>query len=311
MIDAPLLEIEPDDPETPAPALEIEPDDESGQEPAEVPAAVVDLSLMTVLPADFPLPTLIKFCPRAELKIAAEQAARYALSVDVAGPEGLQRADVALTTLRTSQKAIEEHFAEPADIANRLHKGITSTRAEWLQPGKAALETVGRKVATEQRRLEDLEREQRRRDQAEADRRERERARREAEEAAKAQAPAPVVEELKRQAEVATAPPVAPAVQTPVMRGSSVVATWKARIAGTPADADPNPESNALTPAQHLEVLKLLKAVVDGRAPITAVELNWKYLNARAKADKSTLSIPGIEAYEDLGVRSKGTRGRA
>ena len=325
MINAPL-EIEPEDD---TPLLEIEPADAtpSGAAPgddASPPAAVAPLpsvpnggdsvqppaALMEVLPADFPLPSLIKFVPNPQLRVAADQSAAYALGVEVSGAEGLQRADVALTTLRASLKAIEDHFAEPVEIANKLHKGLTGTRAEWLSRGKQAIETVGRKVYAEQRRLEAIEAEVRRKAQEEADRQAREAARREAEAAAKAKAPAPVVEELNRQAQTATAAPVRTATPAPTMRGTSVVSTWKARIAGTPGSDEPNPDISALTPAQRAQVLVLLKAIIDERAPITAIAIDWSYLNKRAKSDKSTLRIPGIEAFEDGGVRAKGTRSK-
>jgi hypothetical protein len=94
------------------------------------------------------------------------------------------------------------------------------------------------------------------------------------------------------------------------LRSSSVVKTWKARIAGTPPDEIPLPEMAHVTPAQRVEVLKLLAAIIAGTAPLTCIDLNISYLGQRAKADKSTLAIPGIEAFEDLGTRSKGTRGR-
>jgi hypothetical protein len=96
----------------------------------------------------------------------------------------------------------------------------------------------------------------------------------------------------------------------PKLQGSSVVTTWKARIKGTPGSDDANPEIEDLTPAQRLQVLALLKAILDGSAPIAAIILNYPYLNKRAKADKSTLAIPGIEAFEEGGIRSKGTRGK-
>lgn len=315
------LEIEPDEP-----LLEIEPDDEPSAEapgpgPAPSPApeapissvpnegdSGVAVSLMTILPADFPLPALTRFVPNPALRVATEQAATYALGVDVTGPEGLKRADMALTALRTSQKAIEQHFAEPADIANRLHKQITGTKAEWLQPGKAAIETVGRKMATEQRRLQEIEREERRKAQEEADRLAREAARREAEAAAKAQAPKPVVEELKRQAQTATAAPVAPSTPAPILTGSTVVTTWRARFTGTSGETVAAPCVDEMSPLQRERFLELVKAVAEGKAPLNALEPSWAYIQKRARADKSTLNIPGIEAYEDAGVRAKSVR---
>ncbi len=314
----PLIEPEPEpepEPES-EPAPETEPVTDGGRavsagaNPVGGPTLAL-VPLMDVLPADFALPALIRFVPDGRLRAAADQAATYALGVDVAGPEGLQRADVAVTALKASLKAIDEHFADPCDTANQLHKRLTGMRAEWVTAGKTATETVGRRIWQEQRRLDAIAAEERRKRQEEEDRQARERARAEAEAAEKAKAPAPVVQELRRQAQTATAPPVAPAASAPApLKGISSVTTWKARIAGSPADADPNPGMDALTPAQWLRVVELLKGIIDGTAPRTAIALDWSYLSKRAKADKGTLAIAGIEAYEDGGIRSKGTRSK-
>jgi hypothetical protein len=119
----------------------------------------------------------------------------------VEGAEGLQRADVALTALRTSLKAIDEHFEEPTRIANDLHKRLTGVRGEWQASGEAGGQDGRQRIFTEQRRLERLRRRRRRKAQAEADRKRTRGRPTRAAEAAKAQAPAPVVEEMKRQAE--------------------------------------------------------------------------------------------------------------
>jgi hypothetical protein len=291
------------------PEVALEPEPEIELEPA-APLALVSTGLVEILPADFKLSPLVKFIPNPQLRIAADQAATYVESIAVEGPEGLSRVDVALTALRSSLAAITEHFEEPATIANFLHKHITGTRAEWQARGKQTIEIVGRKVYTEQKRLEALEAEERRKKQAEADRQAKETARQEAEAAAKAQAPAQVVEELKRQAETATAPPVQSSTPAPTMRGTSTVAKWKARLIGTPGSDEPNPKMSNLTNAQRAEVLKLLKAVLEGAAPMVLFELNWSVLNARAAAEKSTLALPGVEAFDEGGVRAKGQRSR-
>lgn len=300
------LAIEPDDLQ-----LEIEPEiePETGLA-APVAAAVAPLSLIEILPADFQLPLLTKFIPNPALRGDADKAATYALSMKVEGAEGLQRADLALAALRGSLKAIDDHFEEPTAIANALHKRLTSVRGEWKAQGAAAVTTVGQRIFTEQRRLESIAAEERRKAQAEADRVAREAARKEAEAAEKAQAPAAVVEELKRQVETTSAPPVSMPAAAPALRSSSTVTTWKARIIGTPGSDEANPEIEAISPAQRLKVFELLRAILDGKAPLAAVEINWPYLNKRSKADKSTLAIAGIEAYEEGSVRAKGSRSK-
>jgi hypothetical protein len=303
-----------DDLDLPLEDLEIPLDAPASPEPrAQSPesAALAPLPLVEVLSADFPLPRLLKFCPDVRLRAALNQATRYALAVEVHGPEGLQRADVALAAVRASLKAIEAHFEDPKDLANKVHKRITSTIAEWCEDGEGAVKTIGRRIALEQTRLEQLAREARRKAQEEEDRKAREVARRLADEAAKQQAPAPVVEQMRKQAETATAPPVPQSAVAPAaLRSSSVVKTWKARIAGTPADDDPLPAMADVSARQRVEVLKLLAAIIAAAAPLTCIDLNTSYLGQRAKADKSTLAIPGIEAFEDLGTRAKGARAK-
>lgn len=291
-----MLEIEPE----PA-AMAIEP-------PAAVDVPAIAGALMEVLPADFKLPALIKFIPNPALRGEADKAATYALGLTVDGPEGLQRADLALATLRASLKAIDEHLEEPIAVANALHKRLTSVRAEWRAQGDTAVKTVGNRIFTEQRRIEALAAEERRKAQAEADRIARENAQREAKAAEEAKAPAPVVEELKRQAETVTAPPVAMPATAPMLRSSTTVTTWKARLVGTPGSDEANPGIDALSTAQRAQALTLLKAILEGKAPLAAVEINWSYLNKRAKSDKGTLAIAGIEAFEEGSVRAKGSR---
>jgi hypothetical protein len=182
-------------------------------------------------------------------------------------------------------------------------------RREWLESGEAAVKTVGGRIYTEQRRLEAIEAEARRKAQEEADRKAREDAKRESEAAAKQNAPAPIVEELKRQAETATAPPVTTyAGSAPVLRGNTAVGTWKCRLKGTPAEVEPNPKMAELTPAQRAQVRIAMQAVLDGKAPLTTFEINWPALNKRAVSDKSTLDIAGFESFEAGSVRAKGRR---
>lgn len=298
------LDIEP---ETPSAELDIEPEAELEIEPP--PASVNTSALMQVLPADFPLPTLIRFVPDLALRQAVEEAATYALSLDVTGADGLQRADVAVTATRTAMKVVEEHFEEPTAIANRLHKQLTGVRGEWLERGATAVRAVGNRIYAEKQRLDTIERERRRKEQEEADRQAREQARREAEAAERAKAPAPVVEQLKKQAETATAAPVPRQTYDMPQTRNTTVTSYGVRFIGTPAEDDePNPDVEALSTLQRTQFLELLKAVLDGKAPIAAVAPNWSYLNKRVKADKDTFTMAGLEMFKEGGIRAKGGR---
>lgn len=275
--------------------------------PAQTAALV---PVMQILPADFDLPRLIKFIPNPALKTAADEATAYALSLNVVDAEGIERADLALGTLRASLRAITETFQEPAALAHSLHAGITSKRAEWLAAGDAAVKTVGSRIWMEKRRLDAIAAEAARKAQEKANQEARETARRNAAAAEKAKAPAPIVEQLRREAETVTAPPVAAQIAAPVMKSTTVTTTWKARLKGSPAEADPHPDIADLTPLQHARALELLAGIIAGKDPIAAIAIDWSYLDKRAKADKSTLAISGIESFEDGGVRSKVSRSR-
>lgn len=304
------LDIEPID--TPS---EIEPlDDMRDLLPsiADTPAPVAappSLALAEVLPADFPLPTLVRWVPDVAKKQQLDVLVTRALSIDVTAECGMGAADEALAALRGQVVVVEGDFDEPKRLAHELHKSITGRLADWLAPAKDAITKVGREMATERRRQEEIAARVRREEQQRADAIVRENARKAAEAAAAQGAPEPVVEQMKAQAAVATAPPVPVAATAPApLAHSTVTKTWKARIAGTPADADPLPPVADLSAAQRASVIELLKAIVAGAAPLTCIELNASYLNGRAKADKSTLSIPGIAAFEELSTRAKAGR---
>lgn len=290
--------------------LDIAPDDDPIAQVLEagVPLALQQ-PLMQILPADFPLPALIRFVPDPAIKAALDQAVSYALTLEIkgGGQPALDQADRAVTALSDALKTVDAHFEEPAAIANQLHKQITSVRGEWAKAGKEAKDTIGRAIYAELKRLTDLENERRRQEQDAANALARQQAEADAKAAEKNQAPPQVVEQLKKRVETAVAPPVP--VAAPVkMAGTSVVTTWKARIKGTPADADPNPDMAEITPEQRDQVIEMLKGIVAGTVPITVIELSWSVLNARAKSDKGTLAITGIEAYADGAVRSRGRR---
>lgn len=305
------LEIEPE----PAGELpiEIEPELplelEDGTTPAPSGQALLSSALVEILPADFQLPLLARFVPNQALKTAVGETVRELLAVDVTAADGLARADQLQGALNGQLKAIDAHFEEPAAVAFELHRHITGLRADFKREGVEAQKTMARRVFDEVERRNALERERRRKEQEEADRRERERLAKEAQDAEAAQAPPEVVEELKQQAQTATAAPVTrPTSATSSLRNMTTTKTWCARIQGTPGTDDPNPTIDSLSPAQRLKVIELLKAIIDGKAPLAAIELNWSYLNKRAKADKSAIGIPGIEAFQQGGVRAKGVR---
>ena len=297
--------------------LEIEIPSELEIEPVTAVVLAPAAPAIDILSADEPLPRLIRFVPNQALRRevdAAIEATRAAgliqgAAVQVSGVDGIAAADVAMKRLRDAISHVEADFAGPAADANRVHKEITGTRAAWTDEARALVGTLGRAAFNEQGRLDREAAEAARVAQEAADKLVREAATKEAEQAEAAQAPARVVEQLQQQAKTATAAPVTRSTFAPSKpANSAAVKTWKARLKGSPAQLEPNPETSDLTPQQVVELNNLLRAVIDGTVSRAAVLVNWSYLNKRAGADKGTLDIPGIEAFEDGTMRGKGGR---
>lgn len=54
--------------------------------------------------------------------------------------------------------------------------------------------------------------------------------------------------------------------------------------------------------AQVDNPMELLKAIVDGKVPINAIEINQSWLNTRARSDMEAFSIPGCRLKKDDGT---------
>lgn len=265
-----------------------------------------ELPIERVLDAGFPLAALLTFVPDVALKRELERACAAAQAVDVKAEGGLERLDAALAEVRQAMKPITVGFEIPADLANRLHKRITGLRGDFLSVGEQTLRVRGKDLIDERRRRQAIADEARRKAQEEADRKARADAKRLAQEAQQSGAPKAVVTALKTQAKTAVAAPVASPVAEPKLSNSTTVANWKARVRGTLPGQEPNPKTSEMNEAQLDQVRALLRDIVDGKEPVTMVEVNWPAVNARAKAEKGTMRIAGLEAFDAGSLRSKG-----
>jgi hypothetical protein len=284
-----------------------EPEEVLVEEPEPEPQALAPMPLVQVLPADFPLPALIRFVPDPRFREACQIAAAAALACEVTGAEGLLVADQKLIEARAAIKAAEQHFEEPIGISHQLHSSLCTTRREWTTGAVDAVTTVSGRILVEKQRLERIAAEERRKAQEEENRKLREEIAKRAEEAKKAEAPAAVVENLLEQAKTAQAAPVSSfaASSPPKLAGSSTTENWQPTIKGTARDAEQQPAMADLSNEQRAVVLDAMKAVLEGRAPITVFEINWGYIKKRAKSDKATFAIEGFEAYDAGGLRAK------
>lgn len=129
-----------------------------------------------------------------------------------------------------------------------------------------------------------LEQESKRREIEAALREQAERRRRQLhEEAAGSEAAGRVLEaQLKREmAEATPMPIVAPAEK---IKGLSFPETWHAEVT---------------------DIMELIRAVLDGRAPVALIEVNMVVANKLAVSLKGTMNFPGLKAVKKTGVRTK------
>lgn len=82
---------------------------------------------------------------------------------------------------------------------------------------------------------------------------------------------------------VATAPTPIVATTTPKVSGISRKTTWKGEIT---------------------DKMALIKAVAEGKAPATLVDINESVLNQMARAMKDTMNYPGVKAVEEKSIAS-------
>jgi hypothetical protein len=287
------------------------------EEELAVVAAVPPAALARVaelLPADSPLPLLLKFLPNPALRQAADADAQQLLALTIVDDRTCQQVDQALARQRGHKTIIEAHFEEPVRAAFTLHRALTTQRGDFLDLTDRAIKTGGERIWAFNKQRERDAAEARRQLQEEADRLAREAARRETEAARAAGAPPSLIEQLEQSAQTITAPPVSAPVTTPreTLKTTTVIDTWKVRLEGTePSAMNPQPEKTAeMTDPERASVLKLLRAIVDGKAPLSLIRVDWTTANARVKADKGTLQIPGLVPYQAGGTRGKSTRVR-
>jgi hypothetical protein len=176
--------------------------------------------------------------------------------------------------LTALEKQIKAFWEDDVSSALKLHRSLVAKRDSMLGPvgdQKKALTNGMKAWSDEQERI-------RREAQAKAEAE----ARRMAEEAALARAVALEASGNKKEAEaVMEAPVVADPVYvenvTPTGFGQFTRKTWSAEV---------------------VDIMALVKAVANGKAPIKAIEPNMTVLNQMARSMKETFAVEGARAVE-------------
>jgi len=220
-----------------------------------------------------------------------EIALRQDLTTITAGMGGIEITSqetydrVALFLVKTVQpfrKRWADYWAEPKRLAWEAHKAIVAKFNE----GDEKAEQLEKAIKLEIRKWDDeqerIRQERQRAEQRAVEERE---ARERAAQAAFAEeegAPPAEIEAIVSAPSIAVAEPVAETYQR--VSGISKRDNWKCRV---------------------LDIRKLCAAIAKGTVPVNYVLPNEKVLNARARADKGTLNLPGCVPYNDAMITGR------
>lgn len=181
------------------------------------------------------------------------------------------------------RKKWEDYWAPLKKAAWNAHKGIMDKFNEADRPAEQAEHLVKaaiRKWDDDQAKIQQA---LQRKAQEEAEAKEREERLAAAVMAEESGAEKEEVESILSSPTTAVAAPVEPTYQKAI--GVSGRDNWKAKV---------------------VDLKALVKAVAAGKVPITYIEANESLLNARAKADRETLAIPGVVAWNDKIISGRG-----
>lgn len=280
------------------------------------PAVPAPMALAEVLPPQFPLQALLQFLPDVKLKQRIASLAAEASALKVVGRDGLRKADQLRETIRTEVAAVIELFdgtknnPGPCALAYTMHKRLTGLRGDFTKQGEDAITLLDRGIKTETARL-DREAEQARIvAQKAADDQAKAAAAALAKTLKKTGADPATVEQAKQDAKTATAPPVhVESAASGALQNSTTARKWKARLKGTPADAESNRVDTCDMSADQLMAFRrLCAAVAQGVVKATLLQVDWAEADRMANADRRTFDVEGMEAFEDVDVRAKGRR---
>jgi hypothetical protein len=190
----------------------------------------------------------------------------------------------AIKPLRTKWKNFwYGHDDGPVPLAYRAYKSVLSRFNE----ADAPLEAAERQVKAEINRFDQEQERYRQKLQQESDAAKRQRAEEERQNAAA------VAEDLGASEEEVQAIAETPVV---VMPAAPIMPTYQ-KASGV--------STRENYKARVTDIKKLCAAVAKGTVPVSYVEPNMPALNARAKADRLTMNVPGVVPYNDPIVAGK------
>jgi chromosome segregation ATPase len=230
----------------------------------------------------------------ATLITDSENALTVAQSIEIDSPEMYQIAADELASIKgklnrldtqrksitgpldVAKKAVMDLFRRPTEILENAERIVKSGMLNYNNQQRAIQQEADRKARAE------AEEERKRQQEEAARKREEAKAAEEAgnlEQAAELEQQA---ENTEAVAEMITAPVVS--IEKPKASGVNVRKTYKARVTDLKA---------------------LLQAVIEGKVPEMAVQVNETFLNGQARAMKESMKYPGVEVYPEEGISSR------
>jgi hypothetical protein len=212
-----------------------------------------------------------------EIKQEALTVVEQAKIVKITDQESYDHAcTLLLEQIKPFRKRWLEYWAAVKNPAWAAYQAIQKKFTEGDKPLEEAERQVKQEINRWDQEQEKIRQEQQRKAEEDARRAEEEERLRLATMAEESGATAEEVNAIVDTPVTAVAPPVAPTYQK--ASGIGTRENWKAKVT---------------------DLKKLCAAIAKGTVPITYVLPNESVLNARAKADKSTLNIPGVVAYNE------------
>ena len=216
-----------------------------------------------------------------QLAIASEMSPiiQQAKSIAVVDQPSFDAAAQFVRRVKTAIKTVKDKFASSKTAANQAHKEICKLENELIHPLEAASLEVEKKSTAWYQIEQDRIREETRIAQEAAQKAAEEARLQEAiaaEQAGDVEHAETILDAPTPQVAVIASPP-------PKAAGTSVVTRYKAQVTS---------------------IMELCRAVADGKASPEYVEPNMTALNRVAGALKETMSVPGVVAVPELGMRS-------
>lgn len=218
----------------------------------------------------------------------AQQFAQSVTAITVNSPESYTVAGETLRAVKSLRNELDSVCRPVIDARHKAHKEALAEFNRGDSPLATAESTLKRVLLAYDQEQERKRREEQARLQREAEEKAKEEARR-AEEERRLQEAIAAEEAGDKEAakEILEAPVVTPAVFVPPV----VLATTTPKVEGI--------TKRQVWKCSVTDLMQLVRAVADGKAPLAAIEANTVFLGQQARSLKSEMKYPGVKVWPE------------